>query len=60
MEFRVMAIREDFPVGMVAVETHAKASNILVMYALGIIGFAAGFGAVFATDLATVLVQVLG
>jgi hypothetical protein len=55
-----MELRQDLSVGMLAVESHATVSNVLVMCALGVIGFAAGFGAVFAADLATALVQVLG
>ena len=55
-----MAMREDFPVGMLTVESHANVSDFLVQCGFGVIGIAAAVGAVFATDLTAVLVRVLG
>ena len=55
-----MAMREEFPIGMMAVESHANLSDFLVPCGFGVIGIAAAVGAIFATNLTTVLVRVLG
>jgi hypothetical protein len=55
-----MANRGDFPAGMLTLETHARVSDLLVVCAFGVVGVAAALGAAFATDLAPLLVRVLG